>query len=105
MKYYIDCDKTLGKQVVLVDVHPWYEYVDGKVTNKLLGVRLMTVVLTQQFAHVVVKVRNGDINKYKKMIEDNENHMPQVVLVNPEANVYSFANKLGLSVFADDVRE
>lgn len=103
MKIYVDINKTLGKILYMVGADDWFEFHDGKRTDNLLGARVNIVLPLNKFARVNVKLPNKKSSDLQKTVDDTDGGFVQVRLIEPEAIVYMFNGKQGISVTAEDV--
>lgn len=52
----IDAQRTLGRDVMLVDVIPAYEYKDGRRTDKVTGFRYVVTMPSHAFEKINVRI-------------------------------------------------
>lgn len=104
MKYYVDLNKTLGQVLYLVGVKKWVRYEDDKPTSEILGVKVDVAAMVPQPVTVSVKILDGEVEKYKKILDSSSNQLLKVELVNGVGTYYSFNGRAGLSIVADDVK-
>lgn len=78
----IDVKRTVGDDLVLVDVVPVFVYEDGKRTDKIIGYRYVVSMPRHAFDKISVKI-DGD-----KQLEMPENEYPVVEFDDLEIRVY-----------------
>ena len=78
----IDVKRTVGDDLVLVDVAPVFVYEDGKRTDKIIGYRYVVSMPRHAFDKISVKI-DGD-----KQLEMPENEYPVVEFDDLEIRVY-----------------
>lgn len=96
----IDQKKSGFTQFLLTDVKPWYEYADGKRTDKQLGYSCEVALPKQQLDKITVHVAKLDLKIEPKM--------QRVDFHNLDISLYpDFRNpsEVGVKATADDVRE
>ena len=78
----IDVKRTVGDDLVLVDMVPVFVYEDGKRTDKIIGYRYVVSMPRHAFDKISVKI-DGD-----KQLEMPENEYPVVEFDDLEIRVY-----------------
>ena len=78
----IDVKRTVGDDLVLVDMVPVFVYEDGKRTDKIIGYRYVVSMPRHAFDKISVKIE-GD-----KQLEMPENEYPVVEFDDLEIRVY-----------------
>ena len=95
----IDANRSVGKNLVLVDVAPIKSYVDGRRMNEVSGYRYTVALPDKAFDKLVVKI-DGE-QQLDKPVEGN---YPKVVFVGLELNLYWTPEGHKVSAKADDIK-
>ena len=77
----IDAVKTVGTELILIGIRPYYKYEDGKKVDKIEGYRYEIVLCQRKYERLFVKIA-GD-----QRIPFNEDGLP-VQFENLELHVY-----------------
>lgn len=94
----IDSNRSVGKNLVLVDVAPIKSYIDGRRTDEVSGYRYTVAMPDKAFDKLVVKI-DGE----QKLDKPEEGNYPKVVFDNLELSLYWSPEGHKVSAKADDI--
>lgn len=94
----IDARKTLGTQMLLVDVRPVFEYKNGKKSDNITGYKYEICLPERMFEKISVKILGS------QRIEKPECGSCEVDFVNLELYIYWMANTYHIGARASDIK-
>ncbi|MGN1132662.1 MAG: hypothetical protein ACI4RL_07110 [Ruminococcus sp.] len=95
----IDANRSVGKNLVLVDVAPVRAYVDGKRTDEVTGYRYTVALPDKAFDKLVVKI-DGEL----RIDKPEEGNYPKVVFEGLDLSLYWSPDGHKVSAKADDIK-
>lgn len=95
----IDAKKTLGAQMLLVDIHPVFEYQDGKRSDTIIGYKYDICLPERQFEKISVKILG------EQKIENPQDGYTEVVFSDLELFIYWMRGSYLIGARASDVNE
>lgn len=95
----IDTRKTLGSQMLLVDVRPIFEYNNGKRSDNITGYKYEICLPERMFEKISVKILGS------QRIEKPECGSIEVDFVNLELYIYWMSNTYHIGARASDIKD
>lgn len=95
----IDSEKSVGNNLVLVDVAPIKSYVDGRRMDEVSGYRYTVALPDKAFDKLVVKI--DGVQRLDKPVEGK---YPKVVFDNLDLSLYWTPEGHKVSAKADDIK-
>lgn len=95
----IDPKKTLGSQMLLVNIHPIYEYTNGKKSDTVNGFKYDICLPERLFDKISVKILG------EQKIAKPESGYTEVELIDLELFVYWMAGSYHIGARASDIKE
>ena len=95
----IDANRSVGKNLVLVDVAPIKSYIDGRRTDEVSGYRYTVAMPDKAFDKLVVKI-DGEL----RIDNPVEGNYPKVVFEGLDLSLYWSPEGHKVSAKADDIK-
>lgn len=95
----IDVKKTLGTQMLLVDIHPVFEYQNGKKSDSIIGYKYDICLPEHQFEKIAIKILG------EQKIEKPEDGYTEVVFSELELFIYWMGGTYHIGARASDIHE
>lgn len=96
---FIDSKKTLGPKLLLVNVHPVYEYTNGKKSDTISGYKYEICLPTRQFEKIAVKILG------EQKIQKPQDGYVEVELIDLELFIYWMGGSYHIGARASDIKE
>ena len=95
----IDANASVGKNLLLTDVRPYYAYAGNQKLDKVVGYRYDVVLTEKKFEKLSVKVEG----KQKVELSDSVDYLP-VVFDDLKLRLYTVSGGYNIAATANNVR-